>query len=289
MRSKTRHERRFIVGFSLLTIVLTVVVMAIPPKPALTADTTEKQGASVDPAVPAERDRHLGPQDGKTTTADSERSKDMGKGKSSGQPSEKVTPEQQLVEKARLTVEAFGTNPDLKEALRGDLKNPKGIFIIPQLLRGAFVFGGRGGSGVLLVRDEKKGWSQPAFYTLSSVSFGLQAGADVTQMVFLIRTTRGLEQFYKNDFKLGIDAALSAGPVGGGGGIQGVTADLLSYASSKGLFAGMALDGALVTVSNDSNTAYYGKEVRPTDILVKQSVENSKSEDLRAAVGKVIR
>jgi len=70
MRSKTRHERRFIVGFSLLTIVLTVVVMAIPPKPALTADTTEKQGASVDPAFPAERDRHLGPQDGKKTTTD---------------------------------------------------------------------------------------------------------------------------------------------------------------------------------------------------------------------------
>jgi lipid-binding SYLF domain-containing protein len=108
-------------------------------------------------------------------------------------------------------------------------------------------------------------------------------------MVFLIRTTRGLEQFYKNDFKLGIDAALSAGPVGGGGGIQRVTADLLSYASSKGLFAGMALHGALVTVSNDSNKAYYGKEVRPTDILVKRSVENSKSDDLRAAVDKVVR
>src|SRR6476659_1122081 len=194
------------------------------------------------------------------------------------------TDQQQLVDKARLTIEAFGANPDLRREVRNDIQEVKGVFIVPQLLRGAFVFGGRGGSGVLLVRDEKGGWSQPAFYTLSSVSFGLQAGADVTQMVFLIRTTRGLEQFYKNDFKLGIDAALSAGPVGGGGGIQGVTADLLSYASSKGLFAGMALDGALVTVSNDSNTAYYGKEVRPTDILVKQSVENSKSEDLRAAV-----
>jgi SH3 domain-containing YSC84-like protein 1 len=197
--------------------------------------------------------------------------------------------QQQLVDKARLTIEAFGSNPDVRAALRGDIKDPKGIFIVPQLLRGAFVFGGRGGSGVLLVRDEKGSWSQPAFYSIGSVSFGLQAGADAAQMVFLIRTKRGLEQFYKNDFKLGIDAGMSAGPIGAGQGVEGVRADLLSYASSKGLFAGVALDGALVAVSNDSNAAYYGKEVRPTDILVKQSVENAKSDDLRAAVAKVMK
>lgn len=199
------------------------------------------------------------------------------------------TEQQQLVDKARLTIEAFGADPDLRRVLRDDIKELKGIFIVPQLLRGAFVFGGRGGSGVLLVRDEKGSWSQPAFYSIGSVSFGFQAGADASQIVFLVRTTRGLEQFYKHDFKLGLDAGVVAGPVGEGGSIQGVTADLISYASSKGLFAGMALDGALVAVSNDSNAAYYGKEVRPTDILVKQSVENSKSNDLRAAVAKVIR
>ena len=142
---------------------------------------------------------------------------------------------------------------------------------------------------MLLVRDEKGSWSQPAFYSMGSVSFGFQAGADVSQMVFLVRTTRGLEQFYKHDFKLGLDAGVTAGPVGEGGGPQGVTVDLIAYASSKGLFGGMALDGALVAVSNDSNAAYYGKEVRPTDILVKQNVENSKAGDLRAAVAKVLR
>jgi lipid-binding SYLF domain-containing protein len=198
--------------------------------------------------------------------------------------------QQQLIDKAKLTVEAFDNNPDLKMALQDDVKDPKGIFIVPQLLRGAFIFGGRGGSGVLLVRDEKTGaWSQPAFYNIGSVSFGFQAGADTSQLVFLIRTTRGLEQFYRNDFKLGVDAAVSAGPVGGGGGVQGVTADILSYAESKGIFAGMQLDGAAVAVSNDSNAAYYGKEVRPTDILVKHSVENPKSAALRAAVAKVMK
>ncbi|WP_447983186.1 lipid-binding SYLF domain-containing protein [Nitrospira sp. Nam74] len=197
--------------------------------------------------------------------------------------------QQQLVDKARLTIEAFGADPDLRWVLRDDIKEFKGIFIVPQLLRGAFVFGGRGGSGVLLVRNEKGSWSQPAFYSIGSVSLGFQAGADASQIVFLIRTTRGLEQFYKHDFKLGLDAGAAAGPVGDGGSLHGVTADLISYATGKGLFAGMALDGALVAVSDDSNAAYYGKEVRPTDILVKQSVENSKSDDLRAAVAKVIR
>ena len=199
------------------------------------------------------------------------------------------TDQQQLVDKARLTIEAFGANPDLRREVRNDIQEVKGVFIVPQLLRGAFEFGGRGGSGVLLVRDEKGGWSQPAFYSIGSVSFGFQAGADASQMVFLVRTTRGLEQFYKHDFKLGLDAGMTAGPVGEGGGIQGVTVDLISYTSSKGLFGGMALDGALIAVSDDSNAAYYGKEVRPTDILVKRSVENSKADDLRAAVAKVLR
>ena len=122
------------------------------------------------------------------------------------------TDQQQLVDKARLTIEAFGANPDLRREVRNDIQEVKGVFIVPQLLRGAFVFGGRGGSGVLLVRDEKGGWSQPAFYSIGSVSFGFQAGADASQMVFLVRTTRGLEQFYKHDFKLGLDAGMPRWP-----------------------------------------------------------------------------
>ena len=74
--------------------------------------------------------------------------------------------QQQLIDKAKLTIEAFGADPDLKTSLQADVKAPKGIFIVPQLLRGAFIFGGRGGSGILLVRDEKTGaWSQPVSYT----------------------------------------------------------------------------------------------------------------------------
>ena len=99
----------------------------------------------------------------------------------------------------------------------------------------------------------------------------------------MIRTQRGVEQFYRSDFKLGADTGLSIGPVGGSASVAGITADLVSYGRTKGAFAGMALDGVVVAVSNESNESYYGKPVRPVDILVKNAVSNPKSAELHAA------
>lgn len=197
--------------------------------------------------------------------------------------------QQQLVEKAKMTVEAFATDPEVGPATREMKHEAKALFIVPQFLRGAFVFGGAGGSGVLLVRDEKtKKWSEPAFYTIGSASFGLQIGGDVSEMVFVVRTQKGLEEFYRSDFKLGADASMALGPVGGGAQVKGITADVVAYAKKKGAFVGMAVDGSIIAVSDESNTAYYGKPVRPTDIIVKQSVSNPKSADLRSAAAKLM-
>lgn len=194
-----------------------------------------------------------------------------------------ATEQEQLIDKAKMTTEAFAADPALKGALR-EWRDAKALFIVPQLLRGAFVFGGSGGSGVLLVRDEKTGeWSQPAFYNIGAVSFGIQAGGDASELIFVVRTQRGLENFYTNDFKLGADTGVTVGPVGGSTSFGGVTADILSYGKTKGAFAGMALDGAMVAVSNESNERYYGRGVRPVDILVKRAVSNPKSTDLQAA------
>jgi len=195
--------------------------------------------------------------------------------------------QQQLVEKAKMTVDAFAADPDVGPR---EMKNEaKALFIVPQFLRGAFVFGGAGGSGVLLVRDEKtKKWSEPAFYTIGSASFGIQIGGDVSEMVFVVLTQKGLEQFYRTDFKLGVDAGGAMGPGGAGSQVKGITADIVAYARKKGAFVGMAVDGSIIAVSDDSNTAYYGKPVRPTDIIVKQSVSNPKSADLRNAAAKLM-
>lgn len=197
--------------------------------------------------------------------------------------------QQQIVDKAQLTLEAFASDGQLKDSFKQLSKEARALFIVPQFMRGAFVFGGAGGSGVLIARDEKTGkWGDPVFYNIGSASFGLQIGADVSEMVLIVRTRKGLEEFFTNDFKLGANAGMATGPVGAGMAAQGIAADILSYARKKGVFAGMALDGAFVSVSNDSNQAYYGKAVRPSDIIVKKDVGNPKSLQLRAAADKLM-
>lgn len=198
--------------------------------------------------------------------------------------------QQQLVDKAQLTLEAFASDSQLRDQFKQLRKEARALFIVPQFMRGAFIFGGAGGSGVLIARDEKTGkWGDPVFYNIGSASFGAQIGADVSEMVLVVRTRKGLEEFFTNDFKLGANAGMATGPVGAGMSAQGIAADIVSYARQKGAFAGMALDGAFVSVSNDSNQAYYGKPVRPTDIIVKKEIGNPKSLQLRAAAEKLMK
>jgi lipid-binding SYLF domain-containing protein len=193
-----------------------------------------------------------------------------------------VAEQQRLVEKARLTLLAFAADPGLQAALREWSPETRALFIVPQFLRGAFVFGGAGGSGLLLVRDEKTGnWGDPVFYTIGSASFGLQVGGDVSEIVLLVRTIKGLEEFYRSDFKLGANAGMAAGPVGKGASVHGLAADIIAYARKKGVFAGIAINGAFVAVADEANEAYYGRPVRPTDVAIKQSAYNPRSLDLR--------
>src|SRR5712691_8158935 len=173
--------------------------------------------------------------------------------------------------------------------LRDHVKDAKGILIIPQLLKAAFFVGGSGGSGVLLARDEKTGdWSDPAFYTLGSGSFGLQFGAEASEVVLLAMTQGGVKAMLDSSFKLGADASIAVGPVGGRveGATANLSADILSFARSKGAFAGVSLEGAVVAIRDELNSAYYGKEVQALDILVKRDVHNNHAAALRAAVGK---
>ena len=172
--------------------------------------------------------------------------------------------QQQLVDKAKMTVETFISDPSVGPVIRDMKGETKALFIVPQFLRGAFVFGGAGGSGVLIVRDEKtKKWSEPAFYTIGSASFGLQIGGDVSEMIFVVRNEKGVEEFYRTDFKLGADVSMAVGPVGEGTSAKGLTADLVAYARKKGIFAGIAADGSIIAVSDDSDHAYLRQTCAP--------------------------
>jgi len=195
----------------------------------------------------------------------------------------------QLVEKAKLTVEQFQTDPNLA-SLRDYAKKAKGMLILPQLLRAAFIVGASGGSGVLVARDEKANqWRGPAFYTLGGASFGFQAGADAAEVIILAMTERGVTKLLSSQVKLGGDVSVAAGPVGGGAaaGTAGLSADLISYSVAKGLYGGFSVDGAVVGVREALNQAYYGKPVGPTDILIKGAVRNPQAAPLMGAVGKL--
>lgn len=192
--------------------------------------------------------------------------------------------QQLLVDKARITADSFIADPNMIW-LRTHLKDAKGVLIVPEFIKGAFVVGGAGGTGVLLARDEEGGkWSEPAFYSMGSASLGLQIGGQKSEVILMLMTRKALESLYASSVKLGGDFSIAAGPVGLGTATKGVTADIISFARAKGAFAGVSLEGAVVKVSDKSNSAYYGKEVRPVDILVTREVSNPKSAELRAAL-----
>ncbi len=197
----------------------------------------------------------------------------------------------QLADKARMTLENFVKAQEM-EAFRNLLKDARGVFIAPQILKGAFVVGASGGSGVFVVRDRKTGtWAGPAFYTIGEVSFGFQAGGEASEVILLAMTDRGITALLGNSAKLGADIGIAVGPVGMGAAAStaNLSADIVSFASSKGLFGGIALDGALVKVRNGLNEAYYSKKnVTPTDILIQRTVTNPRAESLIRSVAAAV-
>lgn len=188
----------------------------------------------------------------------------------------------QLVEKANFTFEDFMGAKEMS-AFRDLLKSAKGVFIAPQVLEGAFIFGVSGGSGVLLAKsDANHKWSPPAFYSMGEASFGLQAGGKASDIILLAMTDRGVKAFLADSLKLGADIGVALGPVGAGAAAatQNLSADIISFSRSKGAYAGISVEGAVVTTRNDWNRAYYHKEVTPKDILILQNVSNPQSQAL---------
>jgi len=197
---------------------------------------------------------------------------------------------QQLVERARLTVESFAADETVGKPVRNLIKKAKGVYIAPDVLRGAFIVGASGGSGVLLVRGDKGQWNGPAFYTIGEASFGLQAGVDKSEVVLLIMSDRGVSSMLASSVKLGGDVSVAAGPVGVGATAEtaNVSADILSFARAKGLYAGASLEGAVMAKREGLNEAYYNKnDITPTEILIKGMAANKQAEPLKTEVNKL--
>jgi SH3 domain-containing YSC84-like protein 1 len=190
----------------------------------------------------------------------------------------------ELVIKSEAVFRSFMVDPNM-EWFRANVGNAKGIFIVPQMLRGGFFIGGSGGSGVLLAQDYGTGnWSYPAFYTMGSVSFGLQIGADVSEIILMVMTSKGMQAMLSTEFKLGGDVSLAAGPMGASAKAQ--LADVLAYGRAKGVYVGVSVEGAAIAPRYEWNATYYGRDVMLTDILVHQTVTNPQADNLRAAMPK---
>ena len=186
--------------------------------------------------------------------------------------------EQELVDKAEMTLKKLHQEI---VSLQDHAKDAKALFIVPSFRRGALILGGAGGSGVLLIKQPDGNWSPPAFYTIGSASVGAQIGADVSEMVVVVRTQRGVESFYTDDFRLGGDASLAVGSTGSGARAGGIKGDFVAFAKSKGVYGGISLDAQGVAVEDQANLNYYGMPVRPIDILIRGRAINPASTSLR--------
>lgn len=142
------------------------------------------------------------------------------------------------------------------------LSNAKCIVVIPHLLKGGFVVGGEHGRGVASCRTAE-GWSAPAFVSLGGGSWGLQIGVEGVDVVMLVMNDNGLQHMLSSKFKVGADASASAGPVGrhaSAGTDWKMESEILTYSRSRGVFAGISLNGAVVQQDKDSTRAIYGRD-----------------------------
>ena len=167
------------------------------------------------------------------------------------------------------------------------LEKAEGIAVFPGLLKGGLGVGAQHGRGILSTRDKRGGWSNPAFLTINGGSFGLQIGLQSTDLVLVINNMRGLEQMVKNQFKLGADAAVAAGPVGRDAGaatdIQ-MRAQILSYSRSRGLFAGVTVNGSTINQDRDANERFYGKPYTTSQIVFDGMGSNDAAKEWKATL-----
>lgn len=149
------------------------------------------------------------------------------------------------------------------------LSNAKCILVVPDLIKGGFIFGGKHGRGIASCRTSE-GWSAPAFVSVGGGSWGLQIGIEDVDLVMLVMNDQGFQHLLSSKFELTGEGSVAAGPVGrhaSAGTDWKMNTEMLTYSRSKGVFAGLTLEGAVVEQDNDSTRAIYGKHMEFRTIL----------------------
>jgi SH3 domain-containing YSC84-like protein 1 len=150
------------------------------------------------------------------------------------------------------------------------LEHARCVAVVPHMVKGGFVFGGKGGKGVATCRTAN-GWSAPAFITISGGNWGLQIGVEAVDLVMIIQNEKGIQKLLSSNFHVGADASAAAGPVGRhaeAGTNWKMDTEILTYSRAKGVFAGLTLEGASIRQDNDSRRAIYGPKVTTKALLL---------------------
>jgi lipid-binding SYLF domain-containing protein len=193
--------------------------------------------------------------------------------------------QQALVDRATLAVQELMTFGDRPSDSQDFLRRSRAVMVCPRIFRAGFIIGGEGGTCVLVGRDGSGSWSSPAFYQMGSGSLGLQIGIQDAIVIIMVMTDRGLNALMDSQFKIGADASMTVATIGAG--IQGATtsavgADIVAVAKSRGLFAGMSLQGSIFTYLPDYARGYYNRDVSARQIVVAMEAHNPGSDPLRA-------
>jgi lipid-binding SYLF domain-containing protein len=202
----------------------------------------------------------------------------------SAAPAYAQSEQQVVVNQSVTTLQNFMNDPEMKW-LQQNISRAKAVLISPEIVKAGFIVGGSGGRGVLIAKTADGKWVGPAFYTLATASIGFQAGIAASEMITLVMSDKGLNTLLATSVKLGGDASIAAGPVGSGAKSD-ITADMIAFSRSKGVYGGLNLDGTVVTSNDEWNKAYFGKAVLPPDIIVRGAVSNKDATTLIDAVAK---
>jgi lipid-binding SYLF domain-containing protein len=194
--------------------------------------------------------------------------------------------QQELVDRATLAVQDVLGGADSGQP-RDMLPHARAVLVCPRVFRASFLFGGEGGGCVLLARGGQGSWSSPAFYSMGGGSFGLQAGIQDAEIVMMILTDNGLRAVMDNQFRLGADASVALVTIGVG--VEGATttalnADIVAFAKTRGLFAGVSLQGSVMSSDSAGDEVYYGQPVGAVDIVRAMRVNNPGADPLRSAL-----
>ena len=166
------------------------------------------------------------------------------------------------------------------------LSNAKCILVVPDLIKGGFIFGGKHGRGVASCRTAE-GWSAPAFVSVGGGSWGLQIGVEGVDLVMLVMNDQGFQHLLSSKFQLTGEGSVAAGPVGrhaSAGTDWKMNTEMLTYSRSKGVFAGLTLEGAVVQQDDDSTRAIYGKHMTFRNILSGKATTPRSAEAFMKAV-----